>query len=410
MATSEKQPEVDISSGYASMSIDEEEESGLILEGDDIDGGNNVKIEYRFCLVGRFLTDKVINFAAMKNTMASLWRPGKGVCIKEVSPTLFLFQFFHEIDVKRVLEVGPWTFDQHILLVKRLEENEQPQLVPLFFTSFWIHIYNLPIGFMSEKVLKHIGNYVGTFVDSDENNFMGVWRTYMRIRVAIDVRKPLKHKMKLKKEGGEWFWIDFKYERLNIFCFICGLLGHTEKQCPKLYDYPSGEIVKAYGHWMKVPLRKNMMNSGERWLRSALPEEAEFGKGNSITPTGVMMVDSITSLNPGDYGPRTKERNVSAGFEGSDMEGSSMELNRGHLRINEKSAFGTINVSSGSKEFEEDQETGIIVNNSKRRRSQGGPRSIGGQEEEPSKLEMDAMLDPKNGKTVGPVTQAHRKQ
>ena len=98
----------------------------MILEGEDIDGGNNVKTEYRFCLVGRFLTDKVINFEAMKNTMASLWRPGKGVCIKEVSPTLFLFQIFHEIDVKRVLEAGPWTFDQHILLVKRLEENEQP--------------------------------------------------------------------------------------------------------------------------------------------------------------------------------------------------------------------------------------------------------------------------------------------
>ena len=91
MATSERQSEVDISTGYASMTIDEEEDSILILEGEDIDGGNNVKIKYQFCLVGKFLTDKVINLAAMKNIMASLWRPGKGVCIKEVSPTLFLF-------------------------------------------------------------------------------------------------------------------------------------------------------------------------------------------------------------------------------------------------------------------------------------------------------------------------------
>jgi len=185
--------------------------------------------------------------------------------------------------------------------VKRLEENEQPQLVPLFFTSFWIQIYNLPIGFMSEKVLKHIGNYVGTFLDSDENNFMGVWRTYMCIQVSIDVRKLLKRKMKLKKEGGEWFWIDFKYERLNIFCFICELLGHTKKQCPKQYDYLLGEIVKAYGHWMKASNRRNTMNSGERGLRSALPEETEFVKGNSITPTGAMMVDSITSPNPEEW-------------------------------------------------------------------------------------------------------------
>ena len=50
-------------------------------------------------LGGRFLTNKVINFAVIKSTMASLWRPGKGVSIKDLSPTLFLFQFFHEIDV-----------------------------------------------------------------------------------------------------------------------------------------------------------------------------------------------------------------------------------------------------------------------------------------------------------------------
>ena len=101
---------------------------------------------------------------------------------------------------------------------------------------------------MSEKLLKDIGSYIGTFLGSDEHNLMGVWRNYMHIRVSIDVRKPLKRRMKLKKAGGDWLWIDFKYERLNIFCFICGLLGHTEKQCPKLYDCPSGEIVKMYGH------------------------------------------------------------------------------------------------------------------------------------------------------------------
>ena len=124
MANNEGQSDFDIGNGYASMSIKDEEDDGLIIEGDDIDEGNKVNIDYRCCLVGRFLTDKVINFAAMKNTMTSLWRPGKGVCIKDLSPTLFLFQFFHEIDIHWVLESGPWTFDQHILLVKRLDENE----------------------------------------------------------------------------------------------------------------------------------------------------------------------------------------------------------------------------------------------------------------------------------------------
>ena len=84
-------------------------------------------------------------------------------------------------------------------------------------------------------------------MESDENNLMGIWKTYMRIRVTIDVRKPLKRRMNLKKVGGDWLWIDLKYERLNIFCFICGLLGHTEKQCPKLYEFPHGGLDKPYG-------------------------------------------------------------------------------------------------------------------------------------------------------------------
>ena len=163
----------------------------------------NVNIDFRFCPVGRFLMDKVINFHAMKNIIASLWQPMKRVCIKNLSLTLFLFQFFHEVDVKKVLELGPWTFDQYILIIKLLEENEQPQNVRLCFTSFWIQIYNLPIGFMSEKILKDIGNYIGTFMESDEHNLMRVWRNYMHIRVSIAVEKPLKQRMKLKTVGGD---------------------------------------------------------------------------------------------------------------------------------------------------------------------------------------------------------------
>ncbi|KAL9411498.1 hypothetical protein AB3S75_045157 [Citrus x aurantiifolia] len=90
----------EVCNAYERMAIEEEEESGLIVEGDDVEEGGETKIDFRYCLVGRFLTDKVINFSAMKNTMASLWHPGKGVYIKDLSSTLLLFQFFHEIVIE----------------------------------------------------------------------------------------------------------------------------------------------------------------------------------------------------------------------------------------------------------------------------------------------------------------------
>lgn len=93
MANNNSNLAFDVCNAYENVSIEEEEEGGLIVKGDDVDEGEETKIDFRYCLVGRFLTDKVINFSAMKNTLASLWRPGKGACIKDPSSTLFLFQF-----------------------------------------------------------------------------------------------------------------------------------------------------------------------------------------------------------------------------------------------------------------------------------------------------------------------------
>ena len=50
--------------------------------------------DLRFYLVGRFLSDKPINFLAMKSTLASVWEPGKGITFTEVEGADFCFNFF----------------------------------------------------------------------------------------------------------------------------------------------------------------------------------------------------------------------------------------------------------------------------------------------------------------------------
>lgn len=136
MANSSNTLESEVRNICVRLQLNEEEEGGLVVAGEEIGDPGNIKIYSKFCLVERFLTEKVVNFAAMKNTMASLWCLGLGVYIKELSPTLFLFHFFHEIDVRRVLESSSWTFDQYILIIRRLGIDEQLQSVPLYHTSF----------------------------------------------------------------------------------------------------------------------------------------------------------------------------------------------------------------------------------------------------------------------------------
>lgn len=155
--------------------------------------------------------------------------------VKELGPNLYLFQFYHTLDINGVVDGSPWTFNRTPLIFERLQKGVNPLNVKLHHLDIWVQIYDLQTGFRSERVIKDVGNYIGIFVQNDVNNFSGAWRDFYWVRVRIDIEKPLRRKMKLKKKGGEWFWINFKYEHAPTFCFIYGIIGHSEHFCPKLF-------------------------------------------------------------------------------------------------------------------------------------------------------------------------------
>lgn len=75
--------------------------------------------------------------------------------------------------------------------------------------------------------------------------------------------------MKIKREGGTWSWINFKYERLSTFCFVCGKLGHSERDCNIVYANPGKEMEREYVTWLRAPGKNIKSGSGSRWLRNA---------------------------------------------------------------------------------------------------------------------------------------------
>ncbi|MBA0755563.1 hypothetical protein Gogos_020255 [Gossypium gossypioides] len=104
----------------------------------------------------------------------------------------YLFKFFHSMDMERVLKGLPWTFNNHLLILSKLKRGEGPLKIPLVYVPFWEQIYDVPIGLFSESLAMLLGNFIGVFLEYDGSNLGKENRNYIRVRVQIDVRKPLR--------------------------------------------------------------------------------------------------------------------------------------------------------------------------------------------------------------------------
>lgn len=99
------------------------------------------------------------------------------------------------------------------------------------------------------------------------------------------------------------------------FCFVCGLLGHQERDCAIIYANPDKEIIRAYGGWLMASIKnaKNM-NLGAKWLRNGSDSNRAWDEGASnvrketvmqeskMVDARFMKVDGIISENQGETG------------------------------------------------------------------------------------------------------------
>lgn len=104
---------------YEKLTIEDEEDSGIIVGTEGVQESKE-----SFVLVGKFLTDKHINFQAKQNVLASLWRPKEGMEVHDIGGYRYSFIFFHVMDLRKVIEGGPWSFEQNMLVYHKLQDIE----------------------------------------------------------------------------------------------------------------------------------------------------------------------------------------------------------------------------------------------------------------------------------------------
>ena len=247
----------DIIARCSKLKITEDEETIVTID-DDMDEtrASNISLS----IVGRVLSKRPYNFEAFKRTMNQIWMISKHALFRAIGNGFFIIQFVSQRDREKVLDGRPWTFDQSLVLLDEIKAGVQPSDIVLNHSPFWLRLYNLPLESRSAKHVRSFAQNLGEVLDIDHDGVE--WDKTARVKVSMDVTRPLRRVLRFRNRQGQIAMVEIKYERLPTFCYVCGILAHIERDCAEATE-EERSMEHQWGSWLRASPRRGRLKMQE---------------------------------------------------------------------------------------------------------------------------------------------------
>lgn len=210
------------------------EEEGAITDfTDDEETEEFPQVEW--AIVGKVLSPTPIHVNTVHSAMKPAW--GNPVRLKiraigERSANMFMAEFGCSADMDWVLAGTPWMVGRYAIVLQDYDEKLSASEIIFDRMEIWVRIRNLPLGWMNRsrgaRAMSLIGNVVKMDVDFDGK----ASGAFLRACVAIEIDKPLRRGVLLRmNRQDEPRWFQAQFEKLPFYCFVCGIIGHSEIEC-----------------------------------------------------------------------------------------------------------------------------------------------------------------------------------
>ncbi|RYR47522.1 hypothetical protein Ahy_A07g033454 [Arachis hypogaea] len=186
-----------------------------------------------FNLVGKILSDKEVSFNTCRAALLGIWGHPEGVAISDVGRNKLFISFK---DVRKGIQIrngGPWSVRGHLLNLQIWNGRESVYEVDHKYMELWVQIHGFSLSYIIRKTAEIIGKKIGTVMETENSRLNDtLQRMFLRVRVTMNITKPLPTGFWLATQNHQTLWVDFKYERIqDSYCLNCGILGHTKKEC-----------------------------------------------------------------------------------------------------------------------------------------------------------------------------------
>ena len=154
-------------------------------------------------LAGRFFTKRVLNVEAVGRTFEPLWKLKGEVKIYDLGDNILVFEFEERLNLERLLELEPWSYDKHMVAFEWVSEIETVPLLEFSRVTFWVQIHNVPKRSLTQSTGESMGKTIRKVLEVADPEDDGAGNEFLRVRVSIDISKPLRRCRKLWAEGKQ---------------------------------------------------------------------------------------------------------------------------------------------------------------------------------------------------------------
>ena len=96
--------------------------------------------------------------------------------------------------------------------------------------KFWVQLHGLPVNRLNERTAYGVGKSLEEVSRATQAREL-IGGNFLRVRVGINVTRPLSRGRKVLLGNDCEVWVTFKYEKMPNFCYWCGMVSHDAKEC-----------------------------------------------------------------------------------------------------------------------------------------------------------------------------------
>jgi hypothetical protein len=148
-----------------------------------------------WALIGKALSPSALHISTITGAMRPAWGNPFGLKLRSVgkkAENLFIAEFGCAEDKNKALDGSPWMIGKHAVILREYDQTLKPSDVCFSKMEMWVHILNLPFGWMGVRRGARAAGLIGDVVNVDAGPDGKASGPFLRARVAVDVHKPLR--------------------------------------------------------------------------------------------------------------------------------------------------------------------------------------------------------------------------